>query len=205
MKRTTLKIEESVLRRLEQQAAAEGRSLQDVANHLLRRGLASPARDIRAEAARLGGRAGSRRRSARPRFSLRPHGRALRSRAGAGHERPDLCRNQESPRFTIGALALLREWAEGSSAWALPWPCLYSITLKRSLSAATILSRNGWGRRGFDCGRRPLYEFRRLLHAHTDLSPSRTRRGGARGSRSDSLLTLSRAPLRNGAARGNPH
>ena len=41
MKRTTLKLEESVLRRLKQQAAAEGRSLQDLANQLLRRALAS--------------------------------------------------------------------------------------------------------------------------------------------------------------------
>jgi plasmid stability protein len=36
MKRTTLKLDETVLRRLKQQAAAEGRSLQDVANQLLR-------------------------------------------------------------------------------------------------------------------------------------------------------------------------
>ena len=40
MKRTTLKLDESLLRRLKQQAAAEGRSLQDVANQLLRRALA---------------------------------------------------------------------------------------------------------------------------------------------------------------------
>ena len=39
MKRTTLKIDESVLRRLKQRAAAEGTSLQDLANQLLRRGL----------------------------------------------------------------------------------------------------------------------------------------------------------------------
>lgn len=45
MKRTTLKIDESVLRRLKQQAAAEGRSLQDLANQLLRRGLASSSRE----------------------------------------------------------------------------------------------------------------------------------------------------------------
>jgi hypothetical protein len=44
MKRTTLKIDEAVLRQLKQQAAAEGRSLQDLANQLLRRGLASPSR-----------------------------------------------------------------------------------------------------------------------------------------------------------------
>lgn len=44
MKRTTLKIDESVLRRLKQRAAAEGTSLQDLANQLLRRGLTSPAR-----------------------------------------------------------------------------------------------------------------------------------------------------------------
>ena len=42
-KRTTLKIDESVLRRLKQQAAAEGRSLQDLANQVLKRGLAEPA------------------------------------------------------------------------------------------------------------------------------------------------------------------
>jgi plasmid stability protein len=41
MKRTTLKLDEGVLRRLKQQAAAEGRSLQDLANQLLRRALAS--------------------------------------------------------------------------------------------------------------------------------------------------------------------
>ena len=41
MKRTTLKFEESVLRRLKQRAAAEGRTLQDLANELIRRGLAT--------------------------------------------------------------------------------------------------------------------------------------------------------------------
>jgi len=41
MKRTTLKIEDAVLRKLKKQAAEEGRSFQDVANRLLRRGLAS--------------------------------------------------------------------------------------------------------------------------------------------------------------------
>jgi plasmid stability protein len=41
MKRTTLKLEESLLRRLKQMAASEGRSLQDVANQLLRRALAT--------------------------------------------------------------------------------------------------------------------------------------------------------------------
>lgn len=40
MKRTTLKLDENVLRRLKQQAAAEGRTLQDLANQLLRRALA---------------------------------------------------------------------------------------------------------------------------------------------------------------------
>lgn len=40
MKRTTLKLDEAVLRRLKQQAAAEGSSLQDLANRLLRGGLA---------------------------------------------------------------------------------------------------------------------------------------------------------------------
>lgn len=44
MKRTTLKLDEAVLRRLKQQAAAEGRTLQDLANQLLRRGLARPTR-----------------------------------------------------------------------------------------------------------------------------------------------------------------
>lgn len=41
MKRTTLKIDDAVLRRLKQRAAAEGLSLQDLANQLLRRGLAT--------------------------------------------------------------------------------------------------------------------------------------------------------------------
>jgi plasmid stability protein len=41
-KRTTLKIDEGILRRLKQQAASEGRSLQDLANQVLRRGLAQP-------------------------------------------------------------------------------------------------------------------------------------------------------------------
>jgi plasmid stability protein len=40
MKRTTLKLDEGLLRLLKQRAAAEGRSLQDLANQLLRRGLA---------------------------------------------------------------------------------------------------------------------------------------------------------------------
>lgn len=44
MKRTTLKIDEAVLRRLKQKAAAEGTSLQDLANQLLRRGLTTPQR-----------------------------------------------------------------------------------------------------------------------------------------------------------------
>lgn len=39
MKRTTLKLDDGVLRRLKQRAAAEGRTLQDLANQLLRRGL----------------------------------------------------------------------------------------------------------------------------------------------------------------------
>ena len=41
MKRTTLKLDESVLRRLKQRAAAEGRTLQDLTNELLRRALAT--------------------------------------------------------------------------------------------------------------------------------------------------------------------
>ena len=41
MKRTTLKLDDTILRRLKQQAAAEGRSLQDLANQLLRRALAT--------------------------------------------------------------------------------------------------------------------------------------------------------------------
>ena len=40
MKRTTLKLDERILRRLKQQAAAEGSTLQDVTNQLLRRALA---------------------------------------------------------------------------------------------------------------------------------------------------------------------
>jgi plasmid stability protein len=43
MRRTTLKLDDAVLRRLKQQAAAEGRTLQDLANQLLRRGLATTA------------------------------------------------------------------------------------------------------------------------------------------------------------------
>ena len=42
MKRTTLKIDEAVLRQLKQKADSEGISLQDLANRLLRRGLAAP-------------------------------------------------------------------------------------------------------------------------------------------------------------------
>ncbi len=41
MKRTTLKIDESVLRELKQRAAVEGSGMQEVANRLLRRGLAA--------------------------------------------------------------------------------------------------------------------------------------------------------------------
>ena len=48
MKRTTLALEESLLRLLKRHAAEEGRSLQDVANDLLKRALAErPARDYR--------------------------------------------------------------------------------------------------------------------------------------------------------------
>jgi plasmid stability protein len=42
MARTTLAIEEGLLRRLKQRAADEGRTLQAVANDLLRQGLARP-------------------------------------------------------------------------------------------------------------------------------------------------------------------
>lgn len=45
MKRTTLKIDDSVLRQIKQRAAAEGRTLQDVANQLLRRALTSLERE----------------------------------------------------------------------------------------------------------------------------------------------------------------
>lgn len=41
MKRTTLKIDAPLLRQLKQRAAAEGRSLQDLANQLLRQGMAA--------------------------------------------------------------------------------------------------------------------------------------------------------------------
>jgi hypothetical protein len=44
MKRTTLKIEAALLRRLKKQAADEGRSFQEVANRLLRKGLAAEPR-----------------------------------------------------------------------------------------------------------------------------------------------------------------
>lgn len=44
MKRTTLKLEDGLLRRLKQRAAAEGRSMQDLANQLLRRALAESPR-----------------------------------------------------------------------------------------------------------------------------------------------------------------
>lgn len=40
MKRTTLALEEDLLRRLKEKAAREGRTLQDTANDLLRQGLA---------------------------------------------------------------------------------------------------------------------------------------------------------------------
>jgi len=39
MRRTTLKLDETVLRRLKQQAAAQGTTLQELANALLRRAL----------------------------------------------------------------------------------------------------------------------------------------------------------------------
>lgn len=42
MARTTLTIEDALLRELKKRAAAEGRSLQAVANDLLRRALATP-------------------------------------------------------------------------------------------------------------------------------------------------------------------
>jgi hypothetical protein len=45
MKRTTLKIEDSILRRLKKQAAEEGRSFQELANRLLRQALAAPERN----------------------------------------------------------------------------------------------------------------------------------------------------------------
>jgi plasmid stability protein len=50
MTRTTLKIDEDLLRRLKEKAAREGRSLQSLANDLLRHGLAAPvASDYRLE------------------------------------------------------------------------------------------------------------------------------------------------------------
>lgn len=45
MKRTTLKLDDVVLRQLKQRAAAEGRTLQDVTNDLLRRALATDERE----------------------------------------------------------------------------------------------------------------------------------------------------------------
>lgn len=42
MKRTTLKLDDAILRTLKQRAAAEGTTMQDLANQLLRRGLAAP-------------------------------------------------------------------------------------------------------------------------------------------------------------------
>ena len=45
MKRTTLKLDEAILRRLKQQAAAEGRSHQALANQLLRRAFATQHRE----------------------------------------------------------------------------------------------------------------------------------------------------------------
>ena len=44
MRRTTLKLDEDLLRHLKEAAAREGRTLQAVANDLLRQGLARPAR-----------------------------------------------------------------------------------------------------------------------------------------------------------------
>ena len=44
MKRTTLKIDDPVLRELKQRAAAEGVSMQELANRLLRRAMASEER-----------------------------------------------------------------------------------------------------------------------------------------------------------------
>ena len=50
MSRTTLKLDEDLLRRLKEKAAREGRTLQSVANDLLRQGLAGPERsDYRLE------------------------------------------------------------------------------------------------------------------------------------------------------------
>lgn len=43
MLRTTLKLDEDLLRRLKEMAAREGRTFQSVANDLLRQGLAAPA------------------------------------------------------------------------------------------------------------------------------------------------------------------
>lgn len=45
MKRTTLKLDDVILRQLKQRAASEGRTLQDVTNDLLRRALATNERD----------------------------------------------------------------------------------------------------------------------------------------------------------------
>lgn len=42
MPRTTLKLDDDLLRRLKEKAAREGRTLQSVANDLLRQGLAAP-------------------------------------------------------------------------------------------------------------------------------------------------------------------
>lgn len=48
MKRTTLAVDEVLLRRLKEKAASEGRTLQDVANELLRQALArAPRRSYR--------------------------------------------------------------------------------------------------------------------------------------------------------------
>jgi plasmid stability protein len=50
MNRTTLKLDEDLLRRLKERAAREGRTLQSLANDLLRRGLSDSGRgDYRLE------------------------------------------------------------------------------------------------------------------------------------------------------------
>jgi plasmid stability protein len=50
MSRTTLKLDEDLLRRLKERAAREGRTLQSLANDLLRRGLVeSPQSEYRLE------------------------------------------------------------------------------------------------------------------------------------------------------------
>ena len=127
MPRTTLAIEDRLLRRLKEKAAREGRTLQETANNLLRQGL-----DMRPQRLdyQLSWKAGMRRN-----FQGWTCSTGIGCWTSWGKADPCapstpnvlvFAEIRTSP-FHETARQLLGEAAEGSTPWGLPWPCVYEF------------------------------------------------------------------------------